>query len=103
MLAEWPRPETEVQELLTSFLVMMVRKGFFPIKSMESLPEVQRVMWVAQACRHGGMSAISEAVVVLLDAAVRSPMYSRHIVVHWMPKLCILHDPCQIASALINS
>jgi hypothetical protein len=49
------------------------------------------------------MNALSEAVVVLLDAAVRSPMYSKHIVVHWMPKLCILNDPHQIASALINS
>jgi hypothetical protein len=30
-------------------------------------------------------------------------MYSKHIVVHWMQKLCILNDPHQIASALINS
>jgi len=98
-----PQHASETRELLTSFMVMVVRKGFFPIRSMQCLPEVQRAQWVAQACRHNGMSDLSAAVVVLLDVAVRSPMYSKHIVVHWMTKLCILNDPHQIASALINS
>ena len=63
MTAE-PQQASETQELLTSFIVMMVRKGFFPIPDMRSLPEVQRIMRVAQACRDSGMNALSGAVVV---------------------------------------
>ena len=100
--AERVRHAAEAQELLMRFLVMMIRKGFFPIRSMLSLPEVQRVMWVAQACRRSGMDALTVAVVVFVDAAVRSPMYSKQIVEHWMQRLCVLRDPIQVASALIN-
>ena len=62
---------------MVRFIEVVVRKGLFPMRSMNDLPEVQRLQWVAGACRENGMPPLHTAVIVLIDAAIRSPAFSR--------------------------
>ena len=67
----------EARGNLCQLMFLLIKKRVFVVQSMEDLPEVQRMQWLVQRSKQGDCPRKVLVASLLLDCAVRRPMFTR--------------------------